>query len=547
MQIRELYIKNFGKFSEEHFYLSEHIQVFYGKNEYGKSTIYAFIKAMLFGMERGRGRAALRDAFTRYEPWENPNYYAGVMRFTCGGRNFYLERSFDRYTKHAVLICEDDGETLSVEDGDLEMLLGGISRTSFENMAAIGQLSACPGQDLAEELKNYAANYYETGGCEVDLKQVFLCLKERRREILQQINELQDKKRIRYERIEAQISYLQREENALEQEWRQKQGILKKTENELALKEKERNKKINIETRNDIDDRKDKKQTGKSFNGQWVICFGIVLFFAGVGIFLWNYIQGNASLLNAGGMALSGVGILLAAVGGILKKQLRKKYRKDGRSGNRLYEESTDIRKEQDHTETENHEEEDAGKQILEKIRWECERISEELHEKQTQKQNLKDQLEEFAAKTDEVIPLEQTKAALELAEERIRLLASKMAEGFGKTLNQKASGILSEITQGKYTRLCVEEGLKLYVLMEGRKIPAEYLSRGTLEQIYFSLRMAALDMLYEEDIPVVFDDAFAFYDEKRLKSALKWLREQPRQVIIFSCQRREKEMLSGE
>ena len=119
MEIKELYLKNFGKFTDTHFYLSEKIHVFYGENEYGKSTIYAFLKAMLFGMERGRGRAAGKDEFSRYEPWENPNYYAGVLRFTCGGRMFRLERQFDRYSRQAVLTCEDDGEELSVEDGDL--------------------------------------------------------------------------------------------------------------------------------------------------------------------------------------------------------------------------------------------------------------------------------------------------------------------------------------------------------------------------------------------------------------------------------------------
>ena len=68
MQILELHLKHFGKFTDKHIYFPEHVQVLYGENEYGKSTIYAFIKAMLFGMERGRGRAAGRDDFSRYEP-----------------------------------------------------------------------------------------------------------------------------------------------------------------------------------------------------------------------------------------------------------------------------------------------------------------------------------------------------------------------------------------------------------------------------------------------------------------------------------------------
>ena len=53
-----------------------------------------------------------------------------------------------------------------------------------------------------------------------------------------------------------------------------------------------------------------------------------------------------------------------------------------------------------------------------------------------------------------------------------------------------------------------------------------------------------AADILQEEPMPVILDDTFAFYDEKRLKSALKWLRGQKRQVIILSCNKREEEIL---
>ena len=192
MRIRELHLMNFGKFTDTHIYFPGQLHVIFGENEYGKSTIYAFIKAMLFGLERGKGRAAKNDTFSRYEPWENPNYYAGMMRFTCGGRNFRLERHFDRYHKSAELICEDDGEELSVENGDLEMLLGGIGEASFENMAAIGRLSAKPGQDLAAELKNFAANYYETGSGEIDLSGALERLKIRAREVQREQKKLQE-------------------------------------------------------------------------------------------------------------------------------------------------------------------------------------------------------------------------------------------------------------------------------------------------------------------------------------------------------------------
>ena len=119
------------------------------------------------------------------------------------------------------------------------------------------------------------------------------------------------------------------------------------------------------------------------------------------------------------------------------------------------------------------------------------------------------------------------------------------MSKDFGTVLNEKASKILAKVTDGKYTRLLIEDSLKLILLSEGRRIPAERVSRGTVEQVYFALRMAALEILYGEEVPVILDDAFGCYDEKRLKYTLKWLSEQSRQVIIFSCQKRELEILN--
>ena len=61
---------------------------------------------------------------------------------------------------------------------------------------------------------------------------------------------------------------------------------------------------------------------------------------------------------------------------------------------------------------------------------------------------------------------------------------------------------------------------------------------------MYFSLRMAAGELLYEEDYPVILDDTFVCYDDKRLERALKWLYENKKQILLFTCQKREEEAL---
>ena len=77
---------------------------------------------------KGRGRSAVTDAYSQYEPWHAPSFYAGALKFTVGQQKFYLERNFYSKEKTDYLRNELDGEELSVGFGDLTMLLGGVAK-----------------------------------------------------------------------------------------------------------------------------------------------------------------------------------------------------------------------------------------------------------------------------------------------------------------------------------------------------------------------------------------------------------------------------------
>ncbi len=196
MKILELRLKHFGKFTDKNIQLMDGINVLYGENESGKSTLHSFIKGMFFGMERGRGRASVHDAFSTYEPWENPNYYSGALKFESGGKTFRIDRNFDRYTKRAELICEDDGEQMSVADGDLEMLLCGLNPGRYDNTVSVGQMRIETGQPLAAEFRNYAAS------CDMDLSGALEHLKEKKKILEREIKESLLKKQAERERME---------------------------------------------------------------------------------------------------------------------------------------------------------------------------------------------------------------------------------------------------------------------------------------------------------------------------------------------------------
>ena len=71
-----------------------------------------------------------------------------------------------------------------------------------------------------------------------------------------------------------------------------------------------------------------------------------------------------------------------------------------------------------------------------------------------------------------------------------------------------------------------------------------ECLSRGTLELIYFAMRMAAGELLcQEESLPVILDDIFGMYEEEDLEAVLGWMYKEKKQVIISTC---SKQMETG-
>ena len=189
----------------------EGFHIFYGENEFGKSTLHAFIRSMLFGLTKGRGRAAKNDLFTKYEPWDQPSYYAGEMTFESGDRTFIISRRFDRYGKSASLVCQTDGEILSVEQGDMDMLLDGMSEAAFENTISIGQTKAETSADLGAELRNYAANYYCSGNSEMDVERALAILKERRKTVENRQKEIRKKKQEKREKVEQQAAYISEE------------------------------------------------------------------------------------------------------------------------------------------------------------------------------------------------------------------------------------------------------------------------------------------------------------------------------------------------
>ena len=487
MKIRELYIKNFGKFSEKKVVFEDGINLFYGENESGKTTIHTFIKSMLFGMERGRGRAAGNDTFSLYEPWEQPNYYAGTLKFETGGKAFVLSRNFDRYSKSVILICEDDGEEFSLEHGDLEVVLNGLNASNYENTIAVGQMKIETNQNLAAELQNYATNYYSTGNSDIDLDGAVTRLQKQKREVEKQIREHLQERQQKKESIEQERSFVWREIHGIEQELEELETQIDACQGSLDEIEAQEVKKWRVHP------------------GEIVGVFVVMLLMLALIAKPFNFLLAIVLFLGEG-----------MFVWNRLKEGKSKPH-------DQVLEEA---------------------RLSLQKLLWSKERLQGEIKEKRILHENLQEQLDEMVEMDETYRRKELEKKALELAASRLLELSEDVQQELSVKLNEKASEILKEITGGKYEMLLIDEKLKMSLIKDGRKIALEQVSRGTIEQIYFALRMAASDLLYEEEYPVILDDTFVYYDDVRLENTLRWLKKNTKQVILFTCQKREQEIL---
>ena len=82
--------------------------------------------------------------------------------------------------------------------------------------------------------------------------------------------------------------------------------------------------------------------------------------------------------------------------------------------------------------------------------------------------------------------------------------------------------------------------------IKNGNYVPVSRLSVGTVDQMYISLRLSALREVSTERMPIILDEAFAYFDEDRLENMLKYISSsfKKNQIIIFTCSQREENSL---
>ena len=188
MILKDIHISGFGKYTHEDLSFSEGINVIYGENGSGKSTLHAYLKSMLFGMERGRGRAAHTDSYSRCYPWNSQAPYGGSLTFSTEEGDFLLERCLDAKNRTLAIRRASTGQLIGTGQADLDKLLSGLTEEAYRNTISIEQLKAATDGTLSESLKNHLSSLALSGTSTLDVSHTLASLKEKKKVLKQELS-----------------------------------------------------------------------------------------------------------------------------------------------------------------------------------------------------------------------------------------------------------------------------------------------------------------------------------------------------------------------
>ena len=652
MILEKLYIDGFGKFSDYSLNFSPSIQILYGENEAGKSTIHAFIQAMLYGIPKG---ASKKEVFFQYRPFSKALGFGGSLTFSHQGKSYCVQRDFLQGGEAHITILPQ-GEKLFEGESFLQSVLSPFSLESFKNTVSIRQLKSSTEREMVYELQAMLSNFQESGNVELNPQAALEELEQeeaRLREIvitdatkrysgllgevknthrslsLLEAEEAQSSEEKSLKGLapkEAMIEATNREETDGEESFEKNSSVVKNCilkEESLELQQKvaeieetreEWNRLSSLLEKEGLNNKdellleqekmlqylsheQEEKELGKSSIFLYplfcffALCFAVLTTLS----FLYAYTSVALPRFPFFSMGFSAYlypffcAFLLFLLLALSQRRIFTQQQRWVKQEKREFEEILAKRNISTFLQFQNSSKEELREEgssytqakvlqyyntLLEK--WgekeELEKslaLLEESYQKEkllwletSYKEKQKEQREELLRqygilqnKADLIRPsleenekLQEKREALLEAKERIRQIAGEIRKSFAFHLNEDCGKALSEITGGRYDSLWIDEQLHIYVNAKEGFFPLEQASTGTIDQLYLALRLSMALLLQRENrdlLPLLFDDSFAMYDEKRLAASIGYLKKAyPAQILLFTCHHREEKIL---
>ena len=634
MKINKIKINSYGKLKEKEINLNNGINILYGKNEAGKSTLLKFIINSFYGISKNKKGKEYSD-YEKYLPWTGEEF-SGKLEYELNNKNRY--EIYRDFKKKNPKIFNENMEDISKEF-NIDKNKGNeffYEQTKVDEDLFLSTIVSCQDEVRLEKtqqsmLIQKIANLVGTGEDNVSYKRAIDRINrrqldevgtERSREkpinvVAKKIEELQKEKEelekygdIKYQiadtnnKLEEEILYLEQENNLLkeikniyekEKIEKEKIKIQENLQNENNEKINLLKNKINEIENNNKNNEKIKKEKNK-LNKKIIILFILILiinilqfiliknkiinciFLLTVPMILIYYIFSKNKLnkkiiieKNIEKTDIENIEKILLEINNLnneinlLENNNNEIKNKINNLNNNFYL-KINLEKEKIKNKYINKIEKEKINNLInsENINLELENLQNrinnkkiELHKLELDKKNIEPKLDNLSKIEEKLVDnknkmstLQKLNMSFELTKDVLQKSYDEMKNTVTPKFTEALSKNISNITSGKYSNIMFNEEQGLIVELEnGNYVPASKLSIGTIDQLYLSLRLSMVKELSEEKMPIILDEAFAYYDETRLENILKYIhnRFNEHQIILFTCTKREKEILEKE
>lgn len=560
MIIKKIELTHFGKFHLKVIDFTPGLNVVYGRNEAGKSTIHAFVRSMLFGISDS---AQGREIYEKYLPWESPEDFKGRMWIVKDGHCYRIERCFLKEKESLKLVDETAGEALEPAARKLKGLLEGLTENNYLNTICIEQLEGSSEPQLADELSSLMINAGQSRSVRINVEKAKSLLTTRREKLA---NALENSSNGDIESCDKQISEVESKINQLQKQKYIREGQKRELSKKLEEQKKQADEEMLSYERERDELRRSYEAAKKAYdnapqtdeddlkvrNYSWITLLVLTILFFGAAVYMyikWKlstqmYFNVTTALACFSFMCL--VGTIVAYRRAERDRESLVDNIKVNSKLKRSLEESITAFEECKKREPQSLEE--RCKPLLEKqtqADMEVTSLVQRLDDEWKNHSRLSDKSRKLKQADETNQKLKEEIEAVDLALNAITRVTTRNHDTFGNLLNNEASKLLSQITNGKYDKVTVGRDMKVMIHTGDRSVPIEGVSRGTIEQVYLCMRVAAAKLLWQKEaMPFLFDDVFAYYDDERLEAAMRMLKSCGHQTIIFSCHQREDRLL---
>ena len=221
MYLNKLLIKDFGKFNNKEISLKPGINVIYGDEGSGKTTISEFIKAMLYGFSSCSYNKGENLSYEQYKPEDKNRGYSGKAYIKKGEDNYFVERSFSRKNSRVSVLDVGSGREIKVNGESLKGKLFELPKDGYVNGLCIDDNDGEYASYVTEDFQNLMAS----GATGIDIDRSIASLREKKSEydttkVERNIEELDDEL-TKYEGIDDKLKEIRKK--------------IKDTEDELAI------------------------------------------------------------------------------------------------------------------------------------------------------------------------------------------------------------------------------------------------------------------------------------------------------------------------